>query len=127
MGLNEECKDPAYVLGRLFSVLESIQKDANPGINATIRDRYFNSACTTPASVFPVLIKLKNSHIKKLERDFGGAKIYYEKQLTDLMGKLEISEKSNGFPQRLTLEEQGKFMLGYYHQTQKKYEKKEDK
>lgn len=127
MGLNEECKDPAYVLGRLFSVLESIQKDANPGINATIRDRYFNSACTTPASVFPVLIKLKNSHIKKLERDSGGAKIYYEKQLTDLMGKLEISEKSNGFPQRLTLEEQGKFMLGYYHQTQKKYEKKEDK
>ena len=127
MGLNEECKDPAYVMGRLFSVLESIQKDANPGINATIRDRYFNSACATPAAVFPVLFKLKNSHIKKLERDSGGAKIYYEKQLTELMGKLEMSEKSTGFPQRLSLEEQGKFMLGYYHQTQKKYEKKEEK
>ena len=127
MGLNEESKDPAYIMGRLFSVLESIQKDANPGINATIRDRYFNSACVTPASVFPVLIRLKNSHIKKLERDSGGTKIYYEKQLTDLMGKLEMSETTTGFPQRLSLEEQGKFMLGYYHQTQKKYEKKEEK
>lgn len=59
MALNEECKDVSYLLGRLFSVLESIQLDANPGIKATIRDRYFNSACTTPASIFPILIKLK--------------------------------------------------------------------
>ena len=66
MGLNEECIETSYVLGRIFAVLESIQKDANPGINATIRDRYFNSACATPASIFPVLIKLKNSHIKSV-------------------------------------------------------------
>src|SRR5699024_8943600 len=71
MGLNEESRERAYVLGRLFSVLESIQMDANPGIKATIRDRYFNSACATPVSIFPVLIKLKNSHMKKLERDKG--------------------------------------------------------
>ena len=122
MGLNESSNETPYILGRLFSVLESIQKDANPGVNTTIRDRYFNSACATPASVFPVLIKLKNSHIKKLEREIGGgSKIYYEKLLTELM------EKINAFPQRLSLEEQGKFMLGYYHQTQKKYEKREDK
>lgn len=121
MGLNKESKDTAYVLGRLFSVLESIQMDANPGIKATIRDRYFNSACATPASVFPVLVKLKNSHIKKLERDKGSAKIYYEQLLTELMGKLE------SYPKRLSLEDQGKFILGYYHQTQKKYEKKEEK
>ena len=127
MGLNVECKEPAYVLGRLFAILEFIQKDANPGINTTIRDRYFNSACTTPASVFPVLIKLKNSHIKKLERESGGTKIYYEKLLTELMGNLSVEGKGTGFPRRLSLEEQGKFMLGYYHQTQKKYEKKEDK
>ena len=127
MGLNVECKEPAYVLGRLFAILEFIQKDANPGINTTIRDRYFNSACTTPASVFPVLIKLKNSHIKKLERESGGTKIYYEKLLTELMGNLAVEGKGTGFPQRLSLEEQGKFMLGYYHQIQKKYEKKEDK
>lgn len=127
MGLNEECKEPAYVLGRLFAVLEFIQKDANPGINTTIRDRYFNSACATPASVFPVLIKLKNSHIKKLERTSAGAKVYYEKLLTELMGRIEMKEDSSGFPKRLSLDDQGKFMLGYYHQTQKKYEKKEDK
>ena len=121
MGLNEESRETAYVLGRLFSVLESIQMDANPGIKATIRDRYFNSACATPASIFPVLIKLKNSHMKKLERDKGGAKVYYEKLLTELMGKLDE------YPKRLSLEEQGKCILGYYHQVQKKYEKKEEK
>lgn len=118
MGLNEESTDQAYVLGRMFSVLESIQKDANLGIKSTIRDRYFNSACATPASVFPILIKLKNSHMKKLEREKGGAKVYYERLLTDLAGKLEE------YPKRLALEEQGKFILGYYHQEQKKYEKR---
>ena len=127
MGLNEECKETSYVLGRMFAVLESIQKDANPGINATIRDRYFNSACATPASVFPVLIKLKNSHIKKIDRGSVAGKIYYEKLLTELMGKLDVLEENMGIPKRLSLEEQGKFMLGYYHQMQKKYEKKGDK
>lgn len=122
MALNEESRDTAYVLGRLFSVLESIQMEANPGIKATIRDRYFNSACATPASIFPVLIKLKNSHVKKLERDKGSAKVYYEKLLTEIMEKL-----GDRFPARLSLEDQGKFILGYYHQVQKKYEKKEDK
>lgn len=121
MGLNEGSRETAYVLGRLFSVLELIQMDTNPGIKATIRDRYFNSACATPASIFPVLIKLKNSHMKKLERDKGSAKIYYEKLLTGLMEKLDE------YPRQLSLEEQGKFMLGYYHQMQKKYEKKEEK
>ena len=121
MGLNEDCNDAAYVLGRLFAILEAIQREANPGITATIRDRYFNSACATPAAVFPVLIKLKNSHIKKLERDKGGARIYYERQLTELMGKLE------DFPKRLTLEQQGKFDLGYYHQQEKRFQKGEDK
>lgn len=121
MGLNEESQDCAYLLGRLFAVLESVQLDANPGINSTIRDRYFNSASTAPASVFPILLKLKNSHAKKLDREKAGTKIYYEKILTDIMGRLD------GFPKHLTLEEQGKFDLGYYHQVQKKYEKKEEK
>ena len=127
MGLNENCNEQAYVLGRLFAVLELIQKDANPGINSTIKDRYFNSACATPASVFPILIKLKNSHLKKIERGSTGLKIQYEKTITELMGKLNMAETQIGFPRRLSLEEQGKFMLGYYHQVQKRYEKKEDK
>lgn len=126
MGLNEACEEQAYILGRIFAVLESIQKDANSGINATIRDRYFNSACAAPASVFPVLLKLKNSHMKKLERESAGAKIYYEKLLTDLLGKVAVDESGNGFLKKLSLEDQGKFMLGYYHQMQKRYEKRED-
>lgn len=120
VGLNEETNDTAYVLGRIFAVLESIQEEANPGINATIRDRYFNSACANPASVFPVLMRLKNSHIRKIERQKERKKIYFEKLLTELTGKIE------DFPKRLTLEEQGHFILGYYHQVQKRYEKKEE-
>lgn len=118
----EEMESKAYVLGRLFSVLEAIQREANPTINATIRDRYFNSACATPASVFPVLVKLKNSHMKKLEREKGWAKPYYEQLLTEILGKLGTE-----FPRRLSLEDQGKFILGYYQQTQRKYKKQEEK
>lgn len=117
--VNEETKDRAYVLGRIFSVLEDIQEKANPGINTTIRDRYFNSACTTPSVVFPVLLRLKNSHIRKIDNI--GLKKKYEELLTELSGKL------NEYPARLTLEEQGMFMLGYYHEVQKRYTKKEDR
>lgn len=124
MGLNEKSNDIAYVLGRMFSVLESIQLDASPGVQATIRDRYYNSACGTPAAVFPILIKLKNSHMKKIGREKEGTKKYYEKLFTEIMWKVDASE---GFPKRLSLEQQGKFAIGYYHQTQKKYEKKEEK
>ena len=120
MGLYEDSMEAAYVLGRIFAVLEAVQQEANPGLNTTIRDRYFNSACAAPASVFPVLIRLKNSHMKKLERDKAGAKVYYERLLTELMGRLKY------FPNRLTLEEQGQFDLGYYHQMQKRYEKREE-
>lgn len=125
MALNQESQDQAYVLGRLFAVLEFIQQDANKGINTTIRDRYFNSACATPALVFPILIKLKNSHIKKLEQEYPGKKKWYEICLTDIIGKIAMTK--DGFPKQLPLEEQGKFILGYYHQMQKMYEKKEDK
>lgn len=122
MGLNEASEETAYVLGRLFSVLECIQIEANPGIKATIRDRYFNAACATPALVFPILIKLKNSHIKKIEREKESAKRYYENLLMEIIGKL-----GEEYPKRLSLEEQGKFTIGYYHQMQKKYEKKGEK
>lgn len=122
MGLNETSEETAYVLGRLFSVLECIQIEANPEIKATIRDRYFNAACATPALVFPILIKLKNSHIKKIGREKESAKRYYENLLMELIGKL-----GEEYPKRLSLEEQGKFTIGYYHQMQKKYEKKGEK
>lgn len=124
MALNEESKNVAYTLGREFAVLEAIQEDANPGINATIKDRYFNAACATPASIFPILFKLKNSHTKKFDNK--GKAVYYEKMLGDLQSRITVLEETKlAYPKRLTLEEQGMFILGYYHQTQKRYEKKE--
>lgn len=121
VGLNEESQDVAYNLGRIFAVLEAIQEEASQGISTTIKDRYFNSACATPAVVFPVLFKLKNSHIRKFDKQKEGKKIYYENLLMELQGKLD------SYPRRLNLEEEGKFILGYYHQMQKRYEKKEEK
>lgn len=118
VALNEQSEYTPYVLGRLFSVLEGTQQAANPGINSTIKDRFFNSACATPAAVFPILLKLANSHLRKLE---GGMQSYWSKQIGDLTVKLD------GFPYNLSLHDQGAFILGYYHQTQKRYEKKEDK
>lgn len=114
--LNEQSSYLPYVLGRLFAVLEWVQQEANPGINATIRDKYFNSASSTPATIFPLLTKLSQSHLRKLKT---GSRIFYEKQITELEGRIHES-----LPAHLTLPEQGAFHLGYYHQVQKFYEKK---
>ena len=116
--LNQNTVYPPYLLGRLFAVLEGLQQTANPGINATIRDRYFNSACSTPSVVFPQLIKLAQAHLKKLDK---GSEIYYSKQLGDILSKF-----SHDYPARLSLYDQGIFQLGYYHQTQARYTKKEE-
>ncbi len=116
VSLNQESSYTPYVLGRLFAVLEKVQKDANPGINATIKDRFFNSACATPGAVFPILLKLSNSHLKKLDT---GKSVYWTKQIGELSGRLSMQ-----FPTHLLLQDQGVFILGYYHQTQKFYEKK---
>ena len=120
--LNENNQNVAYVLGREFAVLEAIQESANPGINATIRDRYFNSACTTPGAVFPILFRLKNSHIRKISNK--GQAVNYEKQLGSLQAKLLVADgQKYAYPKRLNLEDQGMFILGYYHQRQKRFEK----
>lgn len=118
VSLNPESKNPYYTLGRLFSVLEAVQSAANPGINATIKDRYFNSASATPSIVFPTLLNLSEKHRKKLA---AGQRIYYEKQIMELLAVLGES-----FPTRLSLPQQGTFQLGYYHQTQERYQKKEE-
>ena len=115
VSLNPESKNPYYTLGRLFSVLEAVQSAANPGINATIKDRYFNSASATPSIVFPTLLNLSEKHRKKLA---AGQRIYYEKQIMELLAVLGES-----FPTRLSLPQQGTFQLGYYHQ---RYQKKEE-
>lgn len=119
VSLNQDSNHEAYVLGRLFSVLEAIQSDANPGIKATIRDKYFSSASATPGVVFPTLVNLAQKHLRKLDE---GKKIFYDKQLTELMSKL-----GETYPNRMNLPQQGAFQLGYYHQTQYRFTKKEDK
>lgn len=116
VGLNEASTNTAYTLGRLFSVYEAAQQDANPGINATIKDKYFNSASAMPASIFPILGNLYQKHLRKLG---DGSRIYYDKQVAALKSILGES-----YPQRMTLAQQGAFDLGYYHQTQKRYEKR---
>ncbi len=118
VSLNPDSTNIPYNLGRLFSVLEAIQSAANPGINATIKDKYFNSASATPSRVFPMLINLAQKHLRKLDK---GWSISYSKQLTELTGKL-----GETFPDRLSLPQQGAFQLGYYHQTQARYTKKEE-
>lgn len=119
VSLNPDSTNIPYTLGRLFSVLEAVQHDANPGINATIKDRYFNAAASTPDRIFKTLIELSEKHLKKLD---DRRRNYYKKQIGQLIDILP-----EAFPSRLTMPQQGSFLLGYYHQTQKRYEKKEEK
>ena len=121
VSLNENSANIPYTLGRLFSVLEAIQAAANPGINTTIKDKYFNSAASIPAVIFPILINLAQKHLKKLRGSNFGLAVFYEKQLTELYGHLGES-----YPAHMNLPQQGSFHLGYYHQTQARYQKKEE-
>ena len=118
MGLDPTNKNVSYGIGRLFAVLEKIQEEANPGINATIRDRYYGAASSSPITVFPRLLSLKNSHLKKLNH---GRKIYFEKLIGDVIAELP------SFPTNLVLDEQANFAIGYYHQRQDFFTKKSDK
>ncbi|MEW5757078.1 MAG: type I-C CRISPR-associated protein Cas8c/Csd1 [Pseudomonadota bacterium] len=111
VSLDKDNTNPGYRIGRLFAALEKIQEEASPGINATIRDRYYSSASGTPASVFPILLRMKNHHLGKLEK---GREIYFEKLLGDVMSEIA----ANGFPPQLSLADQGRFAIGYYHQRQ---------
>lgn len=128
MTVNDNCKEISYVLGRLFSILENIQLDAyrkeNRTLNTTIKDRYFNSACATPASVFPTLLKLSNSHLGKLDE---GMRIHSVTKLEHVLSLITMPDTGTPLPKRLSLEEQGAFVLGYYQETQDRYTKKEDK
>jgi CRISPR-associated protein Csd1 len=104
-----------YRLGRLFAVLERAQERANPGLNATIRDRYYGAAASTPVAVFSNLMRLKNHHVAKLENK--GEAVNLEK----LIG--EVVDGISDFPAHLTLADQGRFAVGYYHQRQSFYAK----
>jgi CRISPR-associated protein Csd1 len=102
--------NPAYRLGRLFAALEKIQQEASPGLNATILDRYYGAASSTPVAVFTTLLRLKNHHLAKLGNR--GRATNFERLLGEILGGID------DFPLHLTLPEQGRFALGYYHQRQ---------
>lgn len=110
VSLDEDNPCPAYRLGRLFAVLERIQERASPNLNATIRDRFYGAASSTPGTVFPTLLKLKNHHISKIENK--GESVNLEKLVGAIMSGIDE------FPFHLTLQDQGRFAIGYYHQRQ---------
>ena len=96
--------------GRLFSVLEDIQYAANPEISATIKDRYFDAACATPALAFPALLKLAENHMSKIKRSKPGSYNALNARLRELLARID------GFPESLSQVDQGIFLIGYYHQ-----------
>ncbi len=115
VSLDESNTNAGYRLGRLFAVLEKIQEEANPGINAKIRDRFYGAASSTPVTVFSTLLKLKNHHISKLENR--GRAVNLEKRISEIMDGID------DFPAQLHLADQGRFAIGYYHQRQNFFKK----
>jgi CRISPR-associated protein Csd1 len=118
MELDREQESEGYRLGRLFAVLEKIQEEGNSDIKATIRERFYSAACSAPVTVFPTLMRLKNHHLAKLENK--GRVINFERLIGEILKK-----PFDDFPAHLNLHEQGKFAIGYYHQRQDLFTKKD--
>ena len=122
MTLDTHRTNQAYVLGRLFAVLEKAQEDAIPNTGATIKDKYLASASATPGLVFHMLLKNSAHHLAKLRKDsekkswaYG-----YDQRIQEIMDKLD------NFPRTLPAEDQGLFMIGYYHQRKDFFTKKNE-
>lgn len=113
MSLDKTREDIGYLLGRLFAVLEKIQGEANPSLNATIGDRYFGAAGSTPITVFGTLLRLSKHHLSKLNI---GRRTNLEKLQQEIVAKI------NTFPTHLNINQQGLFAIGYYHQKQDFYQ-----
>lgn len=122
MSLNLDNTNQAYLCGRLFAVLEKIQRDASEEeLNRTIKDSYFSSACSKPATVFPKLIQLSQHHLKKIKaKEKAKYAVFYQNLCGDIIDQLE-----DVFPNTFSLDEQGKFIIGYYQQNKALYAKKE--
>jgi CRISPR-associated protein Csd1 len=119
VSLDKESRNPAYRLGRLFAVLEAVQRTALGGqVNATIRDRYYGAASATPAAVFPVLLRGAQNHLAKLRKDKPGLAVNLEKDIREIVDGL-----AEGLPRSLRIEGQGRFAIGYYHQSQTRFAK----
>lgn len=121
MALNDEELDRAYLLGRLFALYELAQKRAIGDVNSSITDKYLNSVLATPRLVFATLGKLNQKHLSKT------GDIWLDKQNSHVMSKLSLGTDTDGafaFPKTFDMNEQGKFLLGYYHQKHDLYQKK---
>ena len=115
--LDKENKNQGYLCGRLFAVLDKIQGDANG--QHSIKERYMNAASATPATVFATIINLSSHHSEKLNE---ARKVYFEKLKQEIVDKIS----AEGFPSHLDLQDQGRFFVGFYHQQQDFYIKKEE-
>lgn len=121
VSLDIENNDIGYLCGRLFAVLERIQESAlGKNVNATIVDRFYASASSTPMLVFGRLIDLSNHHLSKIANQ--GTVIFLKKSISEIMDKIPAT----GFPAHLSLDEQSRFAIGYYHQRQEFFKSKEE-
>lgn len=116
--LDKDNKNQGYLCGRLFAVLDKIQEEANN--QHSIRERYMNSASSTPAVVFSTILILSNHHIENLKNE--GRKIYFEKLKQEIVSKID----ADGFKAQLDLQDQGRFFIGYYHQRQDFFTKNDE-
>ena len=109
-------KETAYLLGGLFAVLEKAQLDALGKVNTTIKDRFFSAASSTPASVFPRLLRLSQHYIEKAEYGF-----ISDRRIADII------EHINCFPVHMGLQDQGLFAIAYYQKKNDLYRQQETK
>lgn len=117
VSLDKEASNPGYRLGRLFAVLESAQRNAlGTQVNATIRDRYYGAASATPTSIFPMLLRNTQNHLAKVRKEKPGLAHNLEREIGEIIDGLDSQ-----FPRSLKLEDQGRFAIGYYHQSQARF------
>ena len=125
MALDKQNDNIAYLAGRLFAVFEQVQRAAlGKGVNATIRDRFYDSASTRPNTVMGPLFRLSNHHLSKLYKETPGLAVFFDKLLNEITELITTKEKA--FPATFSLDEQSLFAVGYYHQKVYTYNKKED-
>lgn len=121
VSLDKQSTLPGYQLGRLFAVLEYVQRCALGGqVNATIRDRYYGAASATPAAIFPVLLRNTQNHLGKLRKERPGQAVTLEREIRDIVEGLP-----DRFPRSLKIEGQGSFAIGYYHQSHTHFTKRD--
>ncbi len=109
--LNQQENDRAYNCGRLLAQLEDLQRAAIPGVKATIVDRYYGAASSTPASVFGTLMRGHTAHIGKVRKERPGVGAAIQDRIGEITTNIGAT-----FPTTLTMREQAVFALGYYHQ-----------